>query len=183
MVQDADGQNCRCRLICRLNISSESASATACRRAFQAGMVRGSNAYLNASTVGWKRWNCLGWPLAEFCGRGTGWYSCGTSPNPFVILFIMVSLLWSLRVCRGSHPRSDTIADTETGGLLRSVVFVGLSVCLVIVRAIKGKRLKLSTPNLVHTACTDPEVKRSRSRGYENRHDSIIIIIHISGMA
>jgi len=96
-VQDADGQNCRCRFICRLTISSESASATACGRAFQAGMVRGRNAYLNASTVGWKRWNCLGWPLAEFCGRGTGWYSCGTSTSPFVILYIMVSLLWSLR--------------------------------------------------------------------------------------
>jgi len=88
-------------------------------RAFQAGMVQGRNAYLNTSTVGWKRWNCLGWPLAEFCRRGTGWYSCGTSTSPFVILYIMVSLLWSLRVCRGSHPRSDTIADTETGGLLR----------------------------------------------------------------
>ena len=70
------------------------------------------------STVGWKRWNCLGWRLAEFCGRGAGWYSCGTSTSPFVILYIMVSLLWSLRVCRGSHPRSDTIADMETGGLL-----------------------------------------------------------------
>jgi len=96
MVQDADGQNCRCRLICRLNISNESASATACGRAFQAGMVRGRNAYLNASTVGWKRWNCLGWLLAEFCGRGTRWYSCGTLTRPFVILYIMVSLLWSL---------------------------------------------------------------------------------------
>ena len=105
--------------LCRLNISSESASATACGRAFQAGMVRGRNAYLNASTAGWKRWNCLGWPLAEFCGRGTGWYSCGTSTSPCVILYIMVSLLWSLRVCRDSHPRSDTIADTETGSLLR----------------------------------------------------------------
>ena len=115
MVQDADGQNCRCRL----NISSESASATACGRAFQVGMVRGRNAYLNASTAGWKRWNCLGWPLAELCGRGTGWYSCGTSTSTFVILYIIVSLLWSLRVCRGSHPRSDTIADTERGGLLR----------------------------------------------------------------
>ena len=60
MVQDADGENCRCRFICRLNISSESASTTACGRAFQAGMVRGRNAYLNASTVGWIRWNCLG---------------------------------------------------------------------------------------------------------------------------
>jgi len=103
MVQDADGQNCRYRLICRLNISSESASATACGRAFQAGMVRGRNAYLNASTVGWKRWNCLGWPLAEFCGRGTGWYSCGTSTSPFVILYVMVSLLWSLRDCKDNE--------------------------------------------------------------------------------
>jgi len=34
-------------------------------------------------------------------------------------LYIMVSLLWSLRDCKDSHPRSDTIADTETGGLLR----------------------------------------------------------------
>ena len=42
-----------------------------------------------------------------------------TSTSPFVILYIMVSLLWSLRVCRGSYPRSDTIADTETGNLLR----------------------------------------------------------------
>ena len=85
MVLDADDQNCWCRLRCRLDISSEFASATACGRAFQAGMVRGKNAYLNASTVGWKRWNCLGWPLAELCGRGTGWYSCGTStrPGPF----------------------------------------------------------------------------------------------------
>ena len=45
-----------------------------------------------------------------------------TSTSPFVILYIMVSLLWSLRVCRDSYPRSDTIADmetVETGGLLR----------------------------------------------------------------
>ena len=119
MVQNADNQNCWCRLRCCLNVSSESASATSCGRAFQAGMVRGRNAYLNASTTGWKRWNCMVWPLVVFCRRCTGWYSCGTSTSPFVILYIMVSLLWSLRVCRGSHPRSDTIADTETGGLLR----------------------------------------------------------------
>ena len=74
--------------------------------------------WTHASTACWKRWNCMVWPLVVFCRRGAGWYSCGTSTSPFVILYIMVSLLWSLRVCRGSHPRSDTIADTQTGGLL-----------------------------------------------------------------
>jgi len=73
---------------------------------------------LNVSTVAWKCLNCLGWPLAEFCRRGTGWYSYGTLTSPFVILYIMVSLLWSLQDCKDSHPRSDTIADMETGGLL-----------------------------------------------------------------
>ena len=53
IMPDADNQNWWCRLRCRLNISSEFASASVCGRAFQAGM----NAYLNASTVGWKRWN------------------------------------------------------------------------------------------------------------------------------
>jgi len=113
MAQNADNQNYWCWLRCCLNVSSESASATSCGRAFHAGMVRGRNAYLNASTTGWKRWNCMVWPLVVFCRRGAGWYSCGTSTSLFVILYIMVSLLWSLRVCRGSHPRSDTIADTE----------------------------------------------------------------------
>ena len=37
----------------------------------------------------------------------------GTSTSPFVILYIMISLLWSLRVCRRSHPRSETIANTD----------------------------------------------------------------------
>jgi len=119
MVQDADGQNCICPLM----------SLECIKR------VRLSNC-LWKSIPGWNGprkkliLKCvnrkletlelsMGWPLAEFCGRGTVWYSCGTSTSPFVILYVMVSLLWSLRVCRDSHPRSDTIADTETGGLLR----------------------------------------------------------------
>ena len=119
MVQDADNQKCWCRLRCRLNKSSKSTSATACGRAFQPGMVRWRNAYLNASNIGWKCWNRLGWPLAAFCSRSTGWYSFGTSTSPSVILYIMVSLLGHLRDCRGSHSRSDTVADMDMGGLLR----------------------------------------------------------------
>jgi len=46
---------------------------------------------------------------------------------------------------------------------------IGLSVASVIlrlsdVRAVKGKRLELSTPNLVHVRSA--EVKRSRSHGW-----------------
>jgi len=59
MVQNADNQNCWCQLRCRLNVSSEFASATSCGRAFQAGLVRGRNAYLNMSTTDGKRWNCM----------------------------------------------------------------------------------------------------------------------------
>ena len=96
MVQDAGDQNCWWRLRYRLNVSSESASTTTCGRALQAGMVRGRSACLNASTAGWKCWNCLGWPLAVCSRRGTGWYYCGTSPSPLVTLYIMASMLWSL---------------------------------------------------------------------------------------
>jgi len=103
MVQDADDQNCWWRLRYRLNVSSESASTTTCGRAFPAGMVRGRNACLNASTAGWKCLNCLGSPLAVYCRHGTGWYSCGTSTSSLVTLYIMVSLLWRLRLCRDSR--------------------------------------------------------------------------------
>ena len=61
MLQNADNQNCWWRLRCCLNVSSKSASATSYGTAFQAGMVRGRNAYLNASTTGWKRRNCMVW--------------------------------------------------------------------------------------------------------------------------
>jgi len=54
---------------------------------------------------------------------------------------------------------------------------VNLYVCVgvgVFVNALKGNRLELSTPNVVHiihgrtSACSHSEVKRSRSRGYQN---------------
>jgi len=59
-----------------------------------------------------------------------------------------------------------------------AVASVCLSVCLF-VRALKGKRLELSTPNLLHVysilvarhALTQrSKGQRSRSHGYENRH-------------
>jgi len=46
-------------------------------------------------------------------------------------------------------------------GICHSVTYVCVYAC---VRALKGKRLELSTPNLVHasaTASVDPEVKTS----------------------
>jgi len=85
--------------------------------AFQSGMVRGRKLYLNASTAGWKHWNCKQCPLFEGCYRGTGWYLNGTSTKPFVILYIIVSRLWRRRVWRDSQPRSLISAVTETGGL------------------------------------------------------------------
>ena len=57
----------------------------------------------------------------------------------------------------------------------RVCLFVCLFICLF-VRALTGKPLELSTPNFgtrilysSRSACIDPEVKRSRSHGYENR--------------
>ena len=108
MVQNADNQNCWCQLRCRLNVSSEFASATSCGRAFQAGLVRGRNAYLNMSTTDGKRWNCVdGIPVELQPAR---LWSCTS---------------WS--VCCGVYEsagvpirdQTPTIADTETGGLLR----------------------------------------------------------------
>ena len=61
---------------------------------------------------------------------------------------------------------------------IQSRLFVCLSVCLF-VRALKGKRLELSTPSFVHIysiavarhALTQrSKGQRSRSHGYENRH-------------
>jgi len=58
-------------------------------------------------------------------------------------------------------------------------VCVCVCVCVLVcrsVRTLKGKGLELSTPNLVHiilygnrSARNDPEVKRSKIDGYENR--------------
>jgi len=71
---------------------------------------------------------------------------------------------------------------THAGRIAASVGRAFSRVCLFVclfVRALKGKRLKLSTPNLVHIcsiavarhALTDrSKGQKSRSHGYENRH-------------
>ena len=64
---------------------------------------------------------------------------------------------------------------------------VCVSVCLLVclfVRALKGKRLELSAPNLVHiysiaatrhTLTHGPKGQKSRSHGYENRHGRTVV--------
>jgi len=69
-------------------------------------------------------------------------------------------------------------AGCIAAGVGRAVSRVCLFVCLF-VRALKGKRLEISTPNLVHVysiavvrhvLTQRSKGQRSRSHGYENRH-------------
>jgi len=82
---------------------------------------------------------------------------------------------------------SSLLCDLIThAGVGRGFSRICLSVCLFI-HALTGKRIELSTLNLVHIifhnsrlASIDPEVKRpkSRSHGYENRHCHTIASVH-----
>jgi len=67
-------------------------------------------------------------------------------------------------------------------GVGRAFSRVCLFVCLF-VRAVAGKRLELSTPNLVHvyssrSACIDPEVKRSKVKVTWLRHSRTVASDH-----
>ena len=77
----------------------------------------------------------------------------------------------------------ETVIITDAGciaaGMGRAFSRVRMFLCMFVclfVRALKGKRLERSAPNLVHicyssrSACIDPVVRRSRSHSYEKRH-------------
>jgi len=97
----------------------------------------------------------------RFCWVGLGWtHACPT-----------------LRV-----PLLQSIARISTLDAMLAQLWTSVSVCLcvcVCVRALKGKRLELSTPNSVHiysiavarhALTRGSKGQRSRSHGYENRH-------------
>jgi len=96
-------------------------------------------------------------------------------------VFILAGLIQP-RECFFTKINKDCYIITHAGCIAAGVGRAFSCVCLfscLFVRALKGKRLELSTPNLVHTysivdaqhALTQrSKGQRSRSHGYENRH-------------
>ena len=123
MVQDADGQNCRCRLICRLNISSESTSAAACGRAFQgiqAGMVWSEEDQYDAHCINLKFFTMwidiqdpsMGqWPTNDWRRRWWWWWTyrqlghqyCAHFPEWVLLCFVIVEKLCLIKFNLAIH--------------------------------------------------------------------------------
>jgi len=118
----------------------------------------------------------LAWIFALLLSAGIYWFSSSEMQGQKTHFVI--------KSAGNKHALFMSLLHTHAGcvaaGVGRALIVasVCLSVCLF-VRALKGKRLKLSTPNLVHIysivvarhALTQrSQGQRSRLHGYENRH-------------
>ena len=72
----------------------------------------GKKEYRDAYILWWCLWNCMGWPLVfEVDGTRFGGPN-GIAMRPWVLRYIMMTLLWARRSCRDCHWRSRIICVT-----------------------------------------------------------------------